>query len=344
MSAVAAAARAAPPRQWYRDPLGCLHATLGTVVLAAGGDPTSVLGLGFEFRYVPGDVRLEEFYYPCRFPGDPARSIAPHHALRSRWWRPTDEDGLSELAERLERGELPIAAVDNYHLPFRPAYRDVHAAHLVVVYGIDAERGEMLVSDAIPPAFHGPVAAGDFLRGWSSANPRCEEDDLFTGAPIGRRCLSVEVDGPFRPLDRVWAREALRANAHGFRDRRESAGWSGLAGLERFVDRLLGHACAADAHALEELYPLGWALQAQAYLHGELLRELGVAWRVPELREAGRAAASVAYAWTGLRCTGAHGRAAPIAAAADLRRHAGRLRRAYERAVEAVEQAVDALE
>src|SRR5205814_1264318 len=112
-------------------------------------------------------------YYPCRFSGDPARSIAPHHPLRSRWWRPTDDDDpLAELADRVEDGELPIAAVDNYHLPFRPAYRDVHAAHLVVVYGVERDRDEVLVSDAVPPAFRGAIPAETFLRAWSSANPR----------------------------------------------------------------------------------------------------------------------------------------------------------------------------
>ena len=84
-------------------------------------------------------------------------------------------------------------------------------------------------------------------------------------------------------------------------------------------------------------------MQAQTYLHGELLRETGAGWSVPELAEAGRAVQEVASAWTGLRMTGAHALAAPAAAAADLRRHGNRLRRCYEAALEHVARAVESL-
>jgi hypothetical protein len=329
-----------PPRQWYRDPISCLHSTLAAVVGYEGADPLEVLGLSFEFLYKPGDVRPEEFYFPCRFGDDLARSIAPYHPVRSEWWRATGEDPLAELAARISNGELPIVAVDNYHLPFRPAYHDVHAAHLVVVYGIDAGRREVSVSDAMPPAFQGAIADGDFLRSWSSPNPRDDQDAFFSDARIDRRCLSVRFETPIPPLDGARLKDALESNAQ-----RLSAGegWSGLPGLRRYLDEVVGRAGAGERRPLEELYPFGWAMQAQAYVHGELLRVCGADWSVPELREAGRAVESVAYAWTGLRMTGAHGLSAPAEAASDLRRHAGRLRRRYEEALEAVEQAVEAL-
>ena len=323
-------------RQWYRDPLSCLQSTLATVLLAAGAEPLPVLGLAWEFLFVPGDVRPEEFYYPCRFEGDLARSLAPHHPLRSSWWSPADDDDpLAELARRIEGGELPIAAVDNYHLPFRPAFHDVHAAHLVVVYAVNRGRGEIGVSDAQPPAFRGSIPAEDFLAAWGSPNPADTEDAFFSDSEIGRRCLSVELEGPIPPLDRERLRAALEENLAGF--------VTGLAGLDRYVDDLETRALADERRPLEELYAFGWGMQAQTYLHGELLRETGAGWSVPELAEAGRAVQEVASAWTGLRMTGAHALAAPAAAAADLHRHGNRLRRRYEAALEHVARAVESL-
>ena len=332
-----------PPELWYRDPLSCLQSTLAAIVLHEGGDPLEVLGPSFEFLYRPGDVTPEEFYFPCRFPDDLARSVAPYSPLRSRWWQaPDDGDPLGGLAARIAGGELPIAAVDNYYLPFRPAFHDVHAAHLVVVYAIDESRHEVSVSDAQPPAFRGEIDADDFLRSWTSANPPDAQDAFFSDARIDRRCLSVRLEEPLRPLDRERLGEALRANAERFAAD-DDIGWNGLPGLERYVDELVGRARAAERRPLEELYALGWGLQAQAYLHGELLRSRGLEWAVPELREAGRAAGAVAHAWTGLRITCAHGLAAPEEAARDLRRHGDRLRRAYEEALASLDEAVTAL-
>lgn len=331
------------PELWYRDPLSCLQSTLAAVVLDAGADPLEVLGLSFEFLYKPGDVRPEEFYFPCRFHDDLARSLAPYSPLRSQWWQPSeDRDPLDELAERIDAGELPIAAVDNYHLPFRPAFHDVHAAHLVVVYAIDRSAGEVFVSDAQPPAFQGAIAADAFLQSWSSVNPPDVQDAFFAGARIDRRALSVRVEEPFEPLDRERLRAALLANADRFAAD-DDVGWNGVHGLERYVDDLVAGARTGERRPLEEVYPLGWGLQAQAYLHGELLRVGGLGWSLPELREAGRGAACVASAWTALRIAAAHGLAGPAEAAPDLRRHGDRLRRSYEEALERLDRAVTAL-
>lgn len=331
------------PELWYRDPLSCLQSTLAAVVLDAGAEPLDVLGLSFEFLYKPGDVRPEEFYFPCRFHDDLARSVAPYSPLRSKWWQPS-EDGepLDELAERVDAGELPIAAVDNYHLPFRPAFRDVHAAHLVVVYAIDRGSGEVFLSDAQPPAFQGPIAAEDFLQSWSSVNPPDVQDAFFAGARIDRRALSVRLDEPFEPLDGERLRTALLANADRFAAD-DDVGWNGVHGLERYVTELVAGARAGERRALEEVYPLGWGLQAQAYLHGELLRARGLEWSLPELREAGRGALRVTSAWTALRIAAAHGLAAPAEAASELRRHGDGLRRSYEQALERLDRAVTAL-
>ena len=150
------------PELWYRDLVSCLQATFGSVLARAGADPLSVLGAGWRFLHRPGDVRSEEFYYPCPASKsgeiDLGSALAPHHELHSRWWQPADENDVwREVRETLADDRLVIAAVDNFHLPFRPAYGDVHAAHLVVVYGLDETRGVVYVSDAMPPAFRGAV-------------------------------------------------------------------------------------------------------------------------------------------------------------------------------------------
>ncbi|HST66657.1 MAG TPA: BtrH N-terminal domain-containing protein, partial [Mycobacteriales bacterium] len=179
-----------PVRFWYRDLVSCLQATVATVLLRDGHDPLEVLGAAWEFRWIPGDVRSEEFYYPCRYAGDLGRSLAPRHPVRSAWRRPADPaDPLAEIRAAVAADRLLVAAVDNFHLPFRPAFGDVHAAHLVVLSGLDERRGLVYLSDAMPPAFAGPIPVPDFLAAWSSANPADEQDDFFSDAGIDRRLL-----------------------------------------------------------------------------------------------------------------------------------------------------------
>lgn len=337
---------------WFRDPLSCLQATMATALLRQGEDPLATLGLCWEFLYLPGDVRPEEFYYPCHYSGDVAHSMAPYHPIHSEWWRPADAaDPLREIAERLDRDQLVIAAVDNYYLPFRPAYRDVHAAHLLVVYGMDREQGTIRVSDAMPPAFQGNISIDEFTQSWSSGNPADFQDAFFSDAGIGRRCLEVRIAGPLPPVDRQVLRAALDANVQRFAAP-SPVGWSGLHGLRRYLDELTSRSQAGDSRVLAEAYAFGWPVQAQCYLHGELLTRLGAQWGIPALREAGRAVASVGYAWTGLRMTAAHGRVEPAQPARDhvetgvaaaLATHGRRLRHRYETAVESTQHALEIL-
>ncbi|WDV54262.1 BtrH N-terminal domain-containing protein [Streptomyces coeruleorubidus] len=327
------------PEWWYRDLVSCLQSTFGSLLIREGADPLSVLGAGWRFLHLPGDVRSEEFYYPCppdeSGGADLGAALAPHHALRARWWQPADEDDVwREVRETLADDRLVIAAVDNYHLPFRPAYGDVHAAHLVVVYGLDETRGVVYVSDAMPPAFRGAVPIEEFLRSWGSANPTDVQDAFFSDARIGRRCLDVRLDAPPAPLTPELLGGFLRTDVDGFTT--AGSARTGLAGYDEFAAELLDRCRASDAGALRELYPFGWGMQAQASLHGELLRRCGRQWDDPALAGAGRAVEAVAHAWTGLRFTGAHGLEDPRAVAPDIAHHATLLRGAYARAVDAV--------
>jgi hypothetical protein len=335
-----------PPPSFYRDPLSCLQSTLGAVLAHHGHDPLATLGARWEFWHLPGDVRPEEFYYPCRIDDDVARSMLPFHPVRSTWSVSQVDEPLAELAALVERDVLPIAAVDNYHLPFRPAYHDVHAAHLVVVYGVDAARGLVLVSDTMPPAFTGPLHAEDFLDAWGSPNPADDQDVFFSDASIGRRYLTVELGSPWPDEDAATLAAALRQNLADLHSGTHPAGThcSGLAGLRRYVDTTVAAAREGIAEPLQEVYTFGWSQQAMCSLHGELLRTRGRDWGVPALREAGRAVEAAAHAWTGLRVTAAHGWPEPVAAADDLHRHGARLHRRYEIAAEAVGRALQAMD
>ncbi|MFD4553513.1 BtrH N-terminal domain-containing protein [Streptomyces sp. NPDC058469] len=330
------------PEWWYRDLVSCLQATFGSLLIREGADPLAVLGAGWRFLHLPGDVRSEEFYYPCptdEFGGtDLGAALAPHHELHARWWQPADENDVwREVREALADDRLVIAAVDNYHLPFRPAYGDVHAAHLVVIYGLDETRGVVYVSDAMPPAFRGAVPIEKFLLSWGSANPTDVQDAFFSDSRIDRRCLEVRLDAPPTPLTPELLGGYLRTDADGFTTAPpDGSARTGLAGYDEFAAELFDRCRAADADALRELYPFGWAMQAQASLHGELLRRCGREWDDPALAGAGRAVEAVAHAWTGLRFTGAHGLEDPRAAAPDIAHHVTVLRGMYERAVDAV--------
>lgn len=327
------------PELWYRDLISCLQATFGSLVARTGVDPLTVLGAGWRFLHLPGDVRSEEFYYPCvpdaSGEADLGAALAPHHDLHSRWWQPADEtDVWREVRAGLADDRPVVAAVDNFHLPFRPAYGDVHAAHLVVVYGLDEVRGLVYVSDAMPPAFRGAVPIEAFLRSWGSANPTDDQDAFFSDSRIDRRCLDIRLDAPPAPLTPRRLGGFLRSDADDFTT--ATSARSGLTGFDEFAAELLERCRAGDATALRELYPFGWGMQAQAALHGELLRRCGREWGDPALAGAGRAVEAVAHAWTGLRITGAHGVGDPRAMASDVRHHVVELRGKYASAVDAV--------
>lgn len=328
---------------WYRDLVSCLQATLATVLIRHGHDPVEVLGSHWEFRHLPGDVRTEEFYFACRYPGDVLRSLAPRHPVGSRWRQPDDPaDPLAEIRTAVDDDRLTIVAVDNFYLPFRPAFGDVHAAHLVVVYGLDERRRVVYVADAMPPAFSGAIPIGDFVRAWSSANPPDDQDAFFSDTGIDRRMLDVTLGPRFPAVDAAFLKETLRGNRE-LAAGADGPGWTGLPGLTLFLRDLLDRARAGDESALAEAYPFGWGMQAQSYLHAELLRRFGMDYEVPELREAGRLMEAVAHAWTGLRITAAHGRLDPSVAVGDLARHADTLRRRYEIAVDGLAGAEEAL-
>lgn len=330
-------------RLWTRDLGSCLHATMATVLLHDGHDPVTVLGAPWEFRRRPDAWTTEEYYYHAE-PDSLAKRLALYHPFESTWHRsegPAVTDGLDDLREALAAGLLPIAAVDNFHLPFRPAFHDVHAAHLLVVY--DITDTEVFVSDAQPPAFQGPIPIADFLNSWGSANPPDDQDVFFSSSPSNRRWMHAVMREPVPDPDLAWVGQVIQANVARFREASETGTQTGLDGLRRYLDELCALTPGTDAAttALSELYVISWNIQAQTGLHAEFLRGQGQRWGVYELAEAAARVDAVAHGWTGVRMTGAHARVFHRQRFDELRRHSAELLRRLEVALDQLDLAAD---
>ncbi|WP_055479810.1 BtrH N-terminal domain-containing protein [Sphaerimonospora mesophila] len=327
-------------RLWTRDLGSCLHATLATVLLRDGHDPVTVLGAPWEFRRSPGSWTSEEYYFFAE-PDSLAKRLALFHPFESTWHR-SGEGGLDELRHALAEGVLPIAAVDNYWLPFRPAFHDVHAAHLLVVY--DITDTEVFVSDAQPPAFQGAIPIADFLASWGSLNPADDADVFFSASPSGRRWLRALMRGPVPEPGLDWLGHVIRDNLARYRPGSAGDTQTGVAGLRRYLDELYALTPGPDAaEALSELYVISWNIQAQAGLHAEFLRREGTRWGIRELAEAAAGVDAVAHGWTGVRMTGAHARVWGRHRYDELRAHGAELVRRLEVALDRLELAADAV-
>src|SRR5262249_17301508 len=180
-----------------------------------------------------------EFYCPAP-DGDLARALAPHHRLCCRWHHPDGpEAALAALVEALRAGLPAIVAVDNYHLPFRPAYHDVHAGHPLVVHGVDPVRGTVDVLDPMPPAFQGPLPMAVLDASRASANPDDGSDPFFAGRGLDRRWLELRPAGEAPALTADWVESVLVRNREGLLDGRDGDGvLRGLAGLEAWLGGL----------------------------------------------------------------------------------------------------------
>jgi butirosin biosynthesis protein H-like len=294
---------------WFHDLGSCLHDCLGTVLCYYGKDPILTLGAAWEFHHAPADFSREEFYYPT--PRESlAASLLPFHPITSTWHRSADgRAALAEIKAVVRAGRPVIVAEDNFYIPFRPAFGDVHAAHVLVLYGFDEEKDEVFVLDSTPPIYKGPLRVADFLTARSSNNPvEGERDFFFAGAPIENRWLELTVGADFPELTREWVTEVVRTNLRRFREPLPGVAFSGLAGLARYLAEVAERAQGAEGgRALDEMYTVTWVSQAAAGLHADFLMAAGRRLGWYELAEAGRHVDRLANAWTGLRMLGSHG-------------------------------------
>jgi Butirosin biosynthesis protein H, N-terminal len=334
-----------PLRPWRHELGHCLHATMGVLLGFHGLDPLEVLGAGWEFWYPPGDVRREEYYFPCRR-GSLLRSLAPHHDVDSEWHLPDGPvQGWEEIQDRLTQGYPVAVAVDNFHLPFRPAFQDVHTNHLLTVYGFDDDAGTALLADPVPPSFAGPVPRSRLAAARDSDNPVLHERDMFfTANPIANRWLDVRV-GPVQPaFGPAFVRDAVAANVRGFRDGsgEPAPAYHGLAGEEAFLAGAVDGLVQGD-RAVDELFVVAGTALATAGVHAGFLSAAGRRLGRHRLVEAARQVDRVAHHWAAARIAVATARPDPPSAAASLRRRFDALLVDHERAVTMLEAALDQL-
>ncbi|WP_157982522.1 BtrH N-terminal domain-containing protein [Nocardiopsis sp. FIRDI 009] len=288
-----------PVRYWRHDLSHCLHNTAGVLLDHHGLDPVQALGAAWGFHY-PGDMRREEYYLPGAA-DDLFAGLAPHHDISSRWHRPDDvEQGWRQVRERLAAGEIVGVAADNYHLPFRPAYRDVHTNHLLAVYGFDDARGEVLVADPTPPSYQGPIPLEEFNAARDSGNPVVHERDMFfTSNPIGNRWLEVTVGADQPEFTPDFVGRVVEANVRGLLAP-DTPSTSGLSGLRAFLNRVGGAPEASPVDADEAFVVIGPIL-AVTGLHAEFLSRAGHDSGDRRLAELSRAVDAVAHHWSALR-------------------------------------------
>lgn len=319
-----------PVLAWRHDLAGCLHACAGTLLAWHGLQPLEVLGASWRFYYPPGDVRREEYYFPVRPQSSLLAALAPYHPVRSRWHTPPSaEQGWAEVRRQVAGGTPVAVAVDNFHLPFRPAYRDVHSNHLVVVHGFDDRARTVRVLDSIPPYFEGDIAL-DVLacaRG-SDTRPAHERDLFFTGSEIAHRWLEVEVAGDAPALDRALAARVIRGNVEALRCPVPSGAYEGLAGQGEFLGDMAEH-LRAGKDVADELFVVAGAALATTALHADWLGLVAERFDEPVLAELGRHVQRVAHHWTAVRIMAALSRSGEVTAG-QLHRRARALRQDQE--------------
>jgi hypothetical protein len=305
-----------------------------------GHEPLPILGAGWGFRFRPGGWEPAEFYFPCE-DGNLGAALAPHHPLRVTWRQPGGREAAdAELVEALRAGVPPIVAVDNYFLPFRPAYQDVHAAHLVVVCGVDTAARTVHVLDPMPPAYDGLLPADVLAASRSSVNDDDSTDPFFAGSGLGFRWLQVQLTGPLPSLRRAWVRAVLAANRQALLEGgcTSDGVLTGLAGFEAYVRSLPGRIAEEGGRILREIYVLGWALQASASLHADFLAFAAERLEWPALGEAGRWVDLVAHEWTAFRMAAAHGVGCPAESAAEVGYRGDALLRRWHEALTHLDQ------
>ncbi|HUD37195.1 MAG TPA: BtrH N-terminal domain-containing protein [Streptosporangiaceae bacterium] len=324
---------------WRHELTGCLHVTLGALLSFHGLDPVEVLGANWEFSHVPGLLRREEYFLPGEHESL-LSGLAPYHQVSSRWHEPADaESAWPEVREAVAAGRPVAVAADNFYLPFRPAFADVHTNHLVTVYGFDDEKGEALVADAVPPRFRGPLSLADLSAARGSANQvRHDRDMFFTDNPIGHRWLDIEVGVPRPAFDQEFIRGVTASNAKRFR-RRGATGYVGLTGQQAFLAAIADRLAAGLGDAVDEAFVVAGPVLAMTALHARWLASAAARFSCPQLLEAARAVDRVAHHWTAVRIIAAAGRDDLDRAARSLSARAVALASDHERAISLIEDA-----
>lgn len=299
-------------RPWRHDLAGCLHACVGTLVDYAGFAPLEVLGSNWGFYYRTADIRPEEYYLPCPDGRSLLASLAPRHRISSRWQRPADaEQGWRQVREQVASGVPVVVAVDNFELPFRPAYQDVHSNHLVVVRGFDDEQRTVSVLDAIPPFFAGELPLAVLTAARDSANRSAHDRDMFfADDPIGNRWLQLLIEdepGSTHPAGH------LAANLEAWRVDSGTGCYQGRDGVARFLADMCDRLAAGDSIA-DELFVVSGVALATTAVHADWVADTGRTQQLAGWPELARQISRTAYHWTAIRILAALSRGGDVTA------------------------------
>jgi hypothetical protein len=303
---------------WRHDLAGCLHACAATLLRFHGVPPLDALGSAWGFYYPPDDYRQEEYYFPCPPGRSLLKTLAPYYPVRSQWHQPADAvEGWEQVRARIAAGRPAAVAVDNFHLPFRPAYHDVHSNHLVVVYGFDDETGTVRVLDSVPPRFDGDIALADLTAARDSSNPvEGDRDMFFADQRIGNRWLAADADPP-EPAGRDRVCDHLRRNVSGFAAAEPHQGMAALRGFLSGMEQRL----AAGEQVSDELFVVAGTALATSALHADWLMLAGRTYGEPTWTELGRQVERIAHHWTAIRIMAALTRSGAVPVDRLRRRH-----------------------
>lgn len=288
---------------WRHDLVGCLWTSAATMLAFHGAPVLETLGAAWGFRHRSDDLRREEYYYPCPPGVSLYEAIAPYHPVRSVWQEPADaEQGWIQARDVVLSGKPVVVAADNFYLPFRPAYQDVHTNHMVVFYGFDTERGTAKVLDAVPPKFNGEITIAELTAARDSGNPQLHDRDMFfTDNPLGNRWLEIEVDAAaFPSFDLDTIKHTIRRNLDGFWAGSNRDGYAGMVGQAAYLDDLAGR-LADGENIRDELFLVAGAVLANTALHADWLALAAKTTQIPAFAEAGRDVERIAHHWTAIR-------------------------------------------
>lgn len=300
-----------PQPLWYDDLLSCLQTTIGLALQAHGWDPVQALASGWRFSDSDTPVEPVEFYHPAR--DELGERFCVAHPVQLRWHHPVSrEEADAGIMAASAAGSHVIVAVNNFHLPFRPAYHDVHAAHLLLLHEIDVGGGVASVHDPQPPAYCGLLSRDILDTARSSLAIDDGSDPFFAGASPSWRWLEVSVNGSQPDPSLPWVLNIMGRNLEFMLKPSE-----GPDALSALLDTLPWRLQEYGPRALRDIYVLGWPAQAEASLHSKFLSSVAQRHGQPRLAEVARAVDHVANSWTGFRVSAAH--------AASFRSHTGPL-------------------
>jgi len=234
---------------WFHESVSCLHDCMAMILQSRGQEPIAVLGAHWCFFHDPAHVSAEEFYYPTRS-GELGRDLAPYHQLGARWRLAPDSDALlSDIRASLDEGRPAMLVEDNFFMPNRPAFQDVHAAHLVLVTAYDRAADSLQIMEPTPPLYHGPIAWAQLEQAVGSDNQaRAQSRDFFfAGSSIGLRWIEVDAFAPLPAMDGDGLRAILERNLDELGATGMSGQLVGIDGLETYLRDLVASARRSSA-------------------------------------------------------------------------------------------------